>query len=115
MTNIDINLKNSKFYIVEVRVDDYRNGEHYFNTSDNIFLFKYQAEKIKNELFKKEVSELFSENDINIPENLDNYDGYDINTETINDSDFTENYSWIDSEDIYLSVKIKELTVNTNL
>ena len=37
---IDINLKNSKFYIVEVRVDDYRNGEHYFNTSDNIFLFK---------------------------------------------------------------------------
>ena len=40
---------------------------------------------------------------------------YDINTETINDSEFNENYSWIDSEDIYLSVKIKELTVNTNL
>ena len=38
MNNIDINLKNSKFYIVEVRVDDYRDGEHYFNTSDNIFL-----------------------------------------------------------------------------
>ena len=115
MDNIDINLKNSKFYIVEVRVDDYRDGEHYFYTSDNIFLFKYQAERTKNELFKKEVSEFFSENDISIPENLDNYDGYDINTQTINDSDFTENYSWIDSEDIYLSVKIKELTVNTNL
>lgn len=115
MDNIDINLKNSKFYIVEVRVDDYRDGEHYFNTSDNIFLFKYQAEKIKNELFKKEVSEFFSENDISIPENLNNYNGYDITNGIINDAEFNENYSWIDSEDIYLAVKIKELTVNTNL
>lgn len=115
MDNIDINLKNSKFYIVEVRVDDYRNGEHYFNTSNNIFLFKYEAEKAKNEMFKKEVFEFFTENDINIPENLDKYNEYDINTETINDAEFNKNYSWLDSDDIYLSVKIKELTVNTNL
>ena len=115
MNNIDINLKNSKFYIVEVRVDDYRDGEHYFNTSDNIFLFKYQAEKAKNELFKKEVSEFFNENDISIPENLDNYNRYAINNNVINDAEFNYNYSWIDSEDIYLSVKIKELTVNTKL
>ena len=115
MNNIDINFKNSKFYIVEVRVDDYRDGEHYFYTSDNIFLFKYQAEKTKNELFKKEVSEFFSENDISIPENLNNYNGYDITNRIINDAEFNENYSWIDSEDIYLSVKIKALTVNTNL
>lgn len=115
MDNIDINLKNSKFYIVEVRVDDYRDGEHYFNTSNNIFLFKYEAEKAKNEMFKKEVFEFFTENDISIPENLDKYNEYDINTETINDAEFNGNYSWIDSDDIYISVKIKELTVNINL
>ena len=115
MDNIDINLKNSKFYIVEVRVDDYRDGEHYFNTSNNIFLFKYEAEKAKNEMFKKEVFEFFNENAISIPENLDKYNEYDINTETINDAEFNGNYSWIDSDDIYISVKIKELTVNINL
>ena len=115
MDNIDINLKNSKFYIVEVRVDDYRDGEHYFNTSDNIFLFKYQAEKAKNEMFEREVGNYFTEREIVMPDNLFDYDNYETNMDYVNDSAFRENISWIDTDNVYVSARVKELTVNTNL
>ena len=115
MNNIDINLKNSKFYIVEVRVDDYRDGEHYFNTSDNILLFKYQAEKAKNEMFEREVGNYFTEREIVMPDNLFDYDNYETNMDYVNDSAFRENISWIDTDNVYVSARVKELTVNTNL
>ena len=115
MTNIDINLKNSKFYIVEVRVDDYRNGEHYFNTSDNIFLFKYQAEKVKNELFAYEINNYFTEREIVLPDDLSDYENYETNMDYVNDSAFREDISWIDTDNVYVSARIKELILDTNL
>ena len=115
MNNIDINFKNSKFYIVEVRVDNYNEGEHSFCTSKDLFISKREAEKAKNEMFESEVGNYFTEREIVMPDDLFDYDNYETNMDYVNDSAFREDISWIDSEDIYLSVKIKELTVNTNL
>lgn len=114
MANIDINFKNSEFYIVEIRVDDYSEGEHSFYTSKNVYISKREAEKAKNEYFQSEISSYFTEN-INIPEDLFDYDNYDISNDNINDYGFNMNYSYIDSENVYISTHIKQLILNTNL
>lgn len=114
MINIDINFKNSKFYIVEVRVDDYANGDHSFYTSREIFISKREAENAKNNYFRQAASDYFREEDLIIPEDLSDYDNYDTNNETIHDSNFTEEISWVDSDNIYISAKVKELFLDTN-
>lgn len=112
MDNIDINLKNSKFYIIEVVKEDYNNGDYFFNTYNKLFLFKKEAEKIKNEIFKEEVNNLSTEDIIYIPENLEDYDKYNTNNTYVINSGFNENSSWIDIEDKYLYIRIKELFLN---
>ena len=115
MNNIDINFKNSKIYIVEVRVDNYKEGEHIFYTSDQIFTFIAEAENCKNNLFAREVSNCFSDNEVVLPDDLSNYNRYALNHTYINDGYFDVNQSWIYSEYLYVSAKIKELTLGTKL
>ncbi len=115
MNNIDINFKNSKFYIVEIRVDDYNDGLHMFYTSDNLFICKNEAEKVKNEYFKREITNYFTEREITMPDDLFDYENYETNMDYVEDSRFSEDLSWIDSDNVYVSAKIKELLLNTNL
>lgn len=113
MVNIDINFKNSKFYIVQIRVDNYNESDHTFYTSKNVFISKNEAENAKNVYFQQEASNYFPE-DINIPDDLFDYDSYTTNNDVINDSRFTTEYSFIDSDNIYISANIKELFLDTN-
>lgn len=115
MDNIDINLKNSKFYIIIVRIDNYNEGEHSFYTSEFLFISKREAEKIKNELFAREVDNYFTEREIVLPEDLSDYESYNINMDYVNDSVFREDISWIDSDNLYISATIKELILDTKL
>ena len=115
MNNIDINFKNSKFYIVEVRVDNYNEGEHSFYTSDQVFTFLSEAENCKNNLFANEVNNCFSDNEVVLPDDLSNYNRYTLNPTFINDGHFDVNKSWVDSENLYVSARIKELILDTNL
>lgn len=115
MTNIDINFKNSKFYIVEVRVYNYNEGEHSFYTSNQVFISKREAEKVKNELFCNEINNYFTEREIVMPDDLFDYENYETNMDYVNDSNFYEEKSWIDSDNVYVSSIIKELILNTNL
>ena len=115
MNNIDINFKNSKFYIVKVRVDNYNEGDHSFYTSDELLISKIEAEKIKNQLFAHEVSNHFTEREIVMPDDLSNYENYGINMDYVNDFAFREDISWIDTDNVYISAKIKELILDTKL
>ena len=115
MNNIDINFRNSKFYIVEVRVDNYNEGEHSFCTSKDLFISKIEAEKVKNELFAYEINNYFTEREIVLPDDLSDYENYNINMDYVNDSAFREDISWIDTDNLYISARIKELILDTNL
>lgn len=115
MINIDINFRNSKFYIVEVRIDNYNEGEHSFYTSEYIFISKSEAEKFKNELFAHEVDNYFTEREIVLPDDLSDYESYNINMDYVNDSAFREDISWIDTDNLYVSARIKELILETKL
>lgn len=115
MNNIDINFKNSKFYIVEVRVDNYNEGEHSFYTSKELFISKIEAEKVKNELFAHEVDNYFTEREIVLPDDLSDYENYETNMDCVNDSAFREDISWIDTDNVYVSARIKELILDTKL
>lgn len=115
MNNIDINFRNSKFYIVIVRIDNYNEGEHSFYTSEFLFISKREAEKIKNELFAHEVDNYFTEREIVLPDDLSDYESYNINMDYVNDSAFREDISWIDSDNLYISATIKELILDTKL
>ena len=115
MNNIDINFKNSKFYIVEVRIDNYNEGDHFFYTSDQLLISKIEAEKVKNELFAHEVSNYFTEREIVLPDDLSDYDNYETNMDYVNDSALREDISWIDTDNVYVSARIKELILDTKL
>lgn len=115
MNSIDINFKNSKFYIVEVRVDNYNEEEHSFCTSKDLFISKREAEKAKNEMFEIEVGNYFTEREIVIPDDSSDYENYETNMDYVNDSAFREDISWIDTDNIYVSARIKELILDTNL
>ena len=115
MINIDINFRNSKFYIIEVRIDDYNQGEHSFYTSKDLFISKSEAEKAKNELFVHEVNNYFTEREIVLPDDLSDYENYETNMDYVNDSAFREDISWIDTDNVYISVRIQELILNTKL
>ena len=115
MNNIDINFKNSKFYIVIVRIDNYDGGEHSSYTSEFLFISKREAEKIKNELFAHEVDNYFTEREIVLPDDLSDYESYNTNMDYVNDSAFREDISWIDTDNLYISASIKELILDTKL
>ena len=115
MINIDINFRNSKFYIVIVRIDNYNEGEHSSYTSDRLLISKIEAEKVKNELFAHEVSNYFTEREIVLPDDLSDYENYETNMDYVNDSAFRKDISWIDTDNLYISATIKELILDTKL
>lgn len=115
MNNIDINFRNSKFYIVIVRIDDYNEGGHSSYTSEYLFISKMEAEKVKNELFAHEVNNYFTEREIVLPDDLSDYESYNTNMDYVNDSAFRKDISWIDSDNLYISATIKELILDTKL
>ena len=112
MNNIDINLQNSEFYIIETRVYDYNNGEHQLYTEDNIFLLPGLAEKVKNEIFRTKVPNYLDQDCITFPQDLCKYDHYIVNTDLIRNyesSGFDNRCNWIDTENLYISVTIKQI------
>ena len=112
MNNIDINLQNSEFYIIEIRVYDYDNGENQLYTDDNIFLLPGLAEKVKNEIFRNKIYNYLDRDCITFPQDLCEYDQYIINTEAIPDYEdcgFDNRCNWIDTENLYISVTIKQI------
>lgn len=112
MNNIDINLQNSEFYIIEIRVYDYNNGENQLYTDEHIFLLPGLAEKVKNEIFKSKIYYYLDRDCIIFPQDLYDYDQYIINTEAMLDyenSGFDNKCNWIDTENLNISVTIKQI------